>query len=150
LGYQEVISDLRDKFFFVRSRQASKPWSPAETASMEPDTWPSPLGRRRKEQIQNTRDLVKRLSVFLQAEETLFQPFLIDRGAKASPSWRQPQADAAPTANPCQLLARGAHCHFEPFQWLARPEGEFFAFSAATNPGETKSASRLASDTSKL
>jgi hypothetical protein len=33
-----------------------------------------------------------------------------------TPKRRRPQADAAPTPNPCQLFAGATPCRFEPFQ----------------------------------
>ena len=60
--------------------------------------------------------------------------------AGASTSWRQAQAEAAPTPNPCQLLASGAHCRFERFQWLAQRHWEFLALRCAATDS-TKSVS---------
>jgi len=60
-----------------------------------------------------------------EGRKMVFQPFLPRSGAKASPSWRPAQAEAAPTPNPRQLL--GTHCNFETFTNASESGSQFAA-----------------------
>ena len=71
---------------------------------------------------------------------------------EASASRRPPQAGAAPTPNPCQVLARDVHYRFEHFQKLAlaRRQCEFLGLERAATRLGRKAPNDFASDNCQL